>query len=438
MEFVMFYRLVVSPLVLLLLIACCASAAEPLSSEVLAQRLISNTVTVRALLKPALPKTSSLRGNKNKNAAKTATGSSSKGPSSRQQSSATPDINICSGVSLGRDRIVTFCPVAPQGRYHVTLADGQQAVATPVVIDYYSGLTLLKATGVKLEGLVMATKKPKPGSKIITAAAAGLERPSLSVGTLSASGRVVGRAGLPPLLECDLRTTETSSGAGVLNTEGQLLGVVAATDSPGERKGWTYAVPATHVIRLVRANIAGQLVVLRRRRPVVGWTLAAGNGKNIVIVQHVVIGGAADRAGVKKGDQLAETLGRKIHNPYQAVNGILNLQPGDRVTCVLVEKSGKRRVVQLTLGGGRTISGAAPQNNVKATFSRGGPYRFDAGNNLQRGVLSPNQNRSPLNQESIIRRQQKHIETLLRAQQEAESQIRELNKRVEKLDKPAK
>jgi S1-C subfamily serine protease len=433
MEFVMSCRLLLSPLVLLLLIAGGASAAEPLSSEVLAQRLISNTVTVRALLKPARHKASSPKGSKDKNAAKTA-----KGPSSQQQSNATPDINICSGVSLGRDRIVTFCPVAPQGRYHVTLADGQQAVATPVVIDYYSGLTLLKATGVKLEGLVMATKISQPGSKIITAAAAGLERPSLSVGILSASGRVVGRAGLPPLLECDLRTTETSSGAGVLNTEGKLLGVVAATDSPGERKGWTYAVPASHVVRLMRANIAGQVVVLRRRRPVVGWTLAAGNGKNIVIVQHVVIGGAAHRAGVKKGDQLAETLGRKIHNPYQAVNGILNLQPGDRVTCVLVEKSGKRRVVQLTLGGGQTISGVAPQNNVKAIFSRGGQYRFDAGNNLQRGVLSQNLNRPPLSQESIIRRQQAQIETLLRAQQKAASQIRELSKKVEKLDKPAK
>ncbi len=262
-------------------------------------------------------------------------------------------ITVCSGVSLGNGLLVTFHPlpfVAQLPRIRVTLPDGEQAEAQLRVVDRHTGLLLLEIDDRKLPGLASAGELPKAGGVVVTAAAAGIERPAVSAGILGASERTLAGIDLPPLLQCDVRTTETSCGSAVVDRHGKLLGIVAATTVPGQNDSWTYALPVRHVQRLLRAQSAGKTVELKRRRPVVGFTLGGADRPGVVLVERVDKSGPAAAAGIKVGDQLVETEGVKIRSAYQAIDLILKKLPGEALS-LAVERGGERRTLELQLGG---------------------------------------------------------------------------------------
>jgi serine protease Do len=206
---------------------------------------------------------------------------------------------------------------------------------------------------------------PAVGAWILSAAAWGTERPAVSVGILGACERRLAGAHYPPLLQCDLRTTETSSGAGVVDHTGRLIGVVVATDSEPGNRGWTYAVPAAHVKRLM--TIHGEqpqrtgVVILKRRRPEIGMVL--DGQQQTVVVSRVFDESPAERAGIRVGDQIITADGVMIRSVYQAVRPMLYKQPGDTME-FLVEREGKQIRASVVLGGGIELP-SAPFANVR-------------------------------------------------------------------------
>ncbi len=302
-----------------------SSAADREPNEVAAQKLLATTVTVRATVRMTAPQAD--------------------------------EVVVASGVSLGKGRIVTFAPATPRRetgerdtaaiRFRATLPAGEQAEAKLRVFDHYSGLVLLKVDAAELPALEIAKELPKVGATVLTAAAAGIEGPAISAGILGGADRTLPVVDLPPLLQCDVRTTETSSGAAIVDRDGRLIGIVAANTVPGERPGWTYAIPMSHLERLLAAEKDGQLIELKRRRPAIGLTLGPGDKDGIVQVERVEDGPAA-RAGIKAGDVILEADDRRIRSAYQAVNRIIAKQPGDKVTLV-IERAGEQRRVDVTL-----------------------------------------------------------------------------------------
>jgi S1-C subfamily serine protease len=306
------------------------TASEPEANEGAADRLLATTATVRFTVHGAVPQAD--------------------------------EVVVASGALLGKGRLVTFGgdrePLA--ARFRVTLPTGDQAEAKLRVWDHYSGLLLLKIDAAELPGLEIARDLPKIGATVLTAAAAGIERPAVSAGILGGADRTLPVVDLPPLLQCDLRTTETSSGAAVVDRDAHLIGIVAANTAPSERPGWTYAVPMSHVKRLLEAEKDGELIELKRRRPAVGFTLGPAEQEGTVQVDRVQDGPAA-RAGIKKGDLILEADGRRIRSAYQAVNRIMTKQPGDKMT-LLIDRGGKQRQVELTLD----VAGGPPVGALEA------------------------------------------------------------------------
>jgi S1-C subfamily serine protease len=271
------------------------------------------------------------------------------------QSVAAPqDVTVCSGVSLGNRLVVTFAQVpsprvsVPQ--FKVTLPDGQQSSAEVRVVDQYSGLSLLECPNGDLPGLDCCETPSKVGDTVYTAAASGIEPPVVSRGIVSGLERALTGTGLPPLLLCDLRTTETSSGAPLVNESGELVGGIIAAGASNQMANRAYAVPAQYVNRLINAHKSDDLVVLERRRPTVGLTMRQGDKDGTVEVEHVTPKGPAEQAGIRKGDRILEAEGRKIRSAYQAVDLILSRQPGDKVE-FLVEQNGAEKDVKVQLGG---------------------------------------------------------------------------------------
>jgi S1-C subfamily serine protease len=319
---------------LVLTLAASVSAAPPIDAEGVADKLLAATVTVRI----SAPKPTPIEP---------------EAPSKTMR--AVDSIFLASGVSLGRGLIVTFYNNPGPARFRATLPDGEQADADLRVTDDYSGLRLIEIANQRLPGLELAVENPQAetltiGMPVMTAAAMGIEKPVVSLGILGAADRSLGGSGLPPLLLCDVRSTETSSGAAIVNRDARLIGIVAAVSSPAERTGWTYAVPARYVQRLVASRVDKQQVVLRRQRPTAGLTLGAGAKEGTVRVERVDAGGPADRAGIRSGDLLLDVEGHKIRSAYQAVDLILKKQPGDQVQFQL-EQQGRQKEVALTLGG---------------------------------------------------------------------------------------
>ncbi len=332
------------------------SAQEP-TPEQISARIIATTVTVRATYPvvdpniPLVPKPvagvglvpAPVQYGPVVGPSQPATIPPAANPAEAKADPARPNVNlarpaartgvaVASGVSLGHGMIVTFLSAPGTARIRVTLpTEGGSAEARPVVVDHYSGLTLLEIDQTNLAFLSLVDKTPSIGSTVYTAAGSGTEEPMVSRGILSGTPRPMGSL-LPPVLPCDVRTTASSSGAPLVDSNGKLVGIVAGADSTG----WAYAVPVQHIERLMKARPPKGVVVMERRQPVLGLNLRPGSAETpeqppTVEVARVIPGGPSESAGFRLGDLVSEVDGKKVRILYDVSKIILSKQPGDRV-----------------------------------------------------------------------------------------------------------
>lgn len=287
-------------------------------------------------------------------------------PASDKSDTATA-AQVCTGVCVAPNMVITCAQAGTDAKIRLTAPGGGQSDATIRVVDEFSGLLLLEAPKLVVTPIASSAKQPTAGDEIYTAAAWGIESPVLARGIVSGVDRTIRIKTSPLLLQCDIRTTDTSSGAAIINSECFLLGIVVAIDSTDTRGGWTYAVPCSHIDRLLRAAREAtdktKVVVLKRRRPLVGMELT-GNGET-VSVERLVAGGPAEKAGLTVGDQVLEVDGATIRSVYQAVFPSLYKQPGDTMK-FRVARTGKDQVttehtLEVVLGGGVEIQSLPQQ-----------------------------------------------------------------------------
>jgi S1-C subfamily serine protease len=267
-------------------------------------------------------------------------------------------VTVCSGVCVRDGQIVTAAMAGTDSQIRITIAGGKQAEARLQVIDEFSGLALLKCDAKPVTPIELAAETPAVGGSVMTASGWGVELPLVSLGIVAGTERSRPGATYPPLIQCDLRTTDTSSGAGVVDRHGKLIGVIVAADSPESRRGWAYAIPVSHVERLLRtadAQKTAGVTIIKRRRPVVGWRLDQED--EAIVVQRVNAGGAADKAGIQVGDEVLAAEGVAIRSVYQASTPTLYKQPGDTIVYRIRNAKGVQDV-KIVLGGGVEVASA--------------------------------------------------------------------------------
>lgn len=406
------------------------SAKSPLSCEDVAERAQRATFTIRVPLHDQ----------------EAVDPESSGGPS---------QVHVCSAVSVGDGFLATHADIDPQAIVRITLPGGRQASAKLSVFDQYSGLSLLHATDLGEESAASALAPPDPpaplraGQEVVAAAAWGAEPAVISVGRIGGVARTLPGANLPPLVQCSLRTTETSAGGPLVNLRGQLVGVVVAASTADDKHGWTYAAPASHILRLKRSVAEGKVVIIPRRRPIAGMTLTAGEQAETVIVERVAPDGPADRAGLKEGDRIVAVDGILVRSVYQVVPRMMARQPGDKLRFQVAEGD-DRKAVDIVLGGGIALSPdriatveAATLVNPRIEIKRSdGPWRR-LDERVRASGSGPQRVREPDGEELLVKALDRYGDLIVRlreelqekeaAQSRNEAQIRALQAELEQL-----
>lgn len=165
-------------------------------------------------------------------------------------------------------------------------------------------------------------------------------------------------------IQTDAVINKGNSGGALTNASGELVGINSAIASPtGVYAGYGFAIPVNLVKKIVDDFV--EFGNVKRGYIGVSYTpitpeLAKDKGisdVNGLYVQDVVGGGAADGAGIKKGDILTKINGKLITGSPVLSETIGRARPGDKVN-ITYKRDGKEKQVSLTLKGEESLKSA--------------------------------------------------------------------------------
>lgn len=167
--------------------------------------------------------------------------------------------------------------------------------------------------------------------------------PSVTAGVVSGTGRNLAAesdgAGIyVDMIQTDASINPGNSGGPLVNALGEVIGVNSSIYTPsGGSVGLGFAIPINRVKRVTEDLLAHGVI----RRPWVGIKLQmpAPSAPRVqargVVVNSVVPGSPAARAGIQQGDVLVQSRDRQIHSPYDWEAERLELRVGEEVPLVL-------------------------------------------------------------------------------------------------------
>jgi S1-C subfamily serine protease len=303
------------------------------------------------------------------------------------------DGSIAGGVNRGsgfvfdvQGHIVTSAHVVRDARsIRITFQDGYVTQGELVGLDTYSDLAVIRVR-TQLERLVPLSLMADSSLVRVGQRAIGIGNPfglnsSMSAGIVSGIGRTLRSAELidgdapigfqnPSIIQTDTPINPGNSGGPLLNSRGEVMGVMIAirTDS-GMFQGVGFAVPANTIRRVVSDLIAGGSVnyawIGISVQPEENGFGVAGLADELdlpvssgVLVRGVTIGGPADEAGLRGGDQIVQVRGESICSGGDlivAINGTYVRNMDELITYLLFRTSPGERAILLVVRDGETF-----------------------------------------------------------------------------------
>lgn len=167
---------------------------------------------------------------------------------------------------------------------------------------------------------------------------------AVSMGIVSATER--GENGMPDYIQTDAAIHPGSSGGALINMRGELIGISTAflLSAVGGNSGIGFALPATSAKEIFHQIVQSGFVVR-------GWlgielqdmnrSLArsfAFRGSSGALVNEVIAGGPGERAGILRGDIIAEFNRETVRNAHQLCIQIAKTSPGNAVQIKVFRK----------------------------------------------------------------------------------------------------
>ncbi|MEZ4685180.1 MAG: trypsin-like peptidase domain-containing protein [Bacteroidia bacterium] len=166
-----------------------------------------------------------------------------------------------------------------------------------------------------------------------------------TAGIVSAIGRdleiIKDRAAIESFIQTDAAVNPGNSGGALVNLEGELVGINTAIASPtGAYAGYAFAVPA-NIVKKVVSDLRQYGEVQRGFSGI--YEVVNVDGKSSqqlglegisegVYVAELAEGGAAEQAGLRKGDVIIEADGIKIRDNARFKEVMARKRPGDSLS----------------------------------------------------------------------------------------------------------
>ena len=268
-----------------------------------------------------------------------------------------------SGVILTEDGYIATCAHVVEGAksVKVTLNDDTAYDATIVGTDDKNDIAIIKidATGLT-PAIVGDSETLTVGSEVIAIGnPLGELRGTATAGIISATNRTIEVEGQTmTLVQTDAAISPGNSGGGLFDATGKLIGIVNAKVSDSRAEGLGFAIPVNSVLDEISdllnygyvtgrpyLGVSTQDVTLRSRNRM--WYYS--DGTRCVLVEKVVSGSAAEKAGIQAGDLILKLEDKAISSGDELSSAIGNYKPGDTVTLTL-QRDGEELTVEVTFG----------------------------------------------------------------------------------------
>ena len=268
-----------------------------------------------------------------------------------------------SGVIITEDGYIATCAHVVEGAksVKVTLNDDTTYDAVIVGTDSKNDVAIIKidATGL-VPAVVGDSETLTVGSEVIAIGnPLGELRGTATAGIISATNRTIQVEGQAmTLIQTDAAISPGNSGGGLFDATGKLIGIVNAKVSDSRAEGLGFAIPVNSVLDEINdllnygyvtgrayLGVTTQDVTLRSRDRM--WY--SSEGTRCVMVEKVISGTAAEKAGIRSGDLILKLGDTQITSGDSLSTAIGNYKPGDTVTLTM-QRDGKEMTLEVTLG----------------------------------------------------------------------------------------
>ena len=203
-------------------------------------------------------------------------------------------------------------------------------------------------------------------------------RSTITAGIVSAKGRSMpnynGEFKIESFIQTDAAVNPGNSGGALVNKAGKLVGInTAIVSTTGSYTGYSFAVPSNIVKKIV-----GDLIDFGSvKRAKLGITMSPITDKlaeemklsslDGVYIVEVSKGGAADKAGIKKGDVLVSIDSTVLKSTSAVQEKVNSFHPGDKAVATII-RDGKTRTLEITFQGTVEETGTVAEDGTTAFY----------------------------------------------------------------------
>jgi Do/DeqQ family serine protease len=242
----------------------------------------------------------------------------------------------------------------------VDLNDGRTLDAKLVGSDPPSDLAVLKIDANGLPVLALGdSDKVRVGDVVLAIGNPLGIGQTVTMGIISAKGRqtrLQGTGSFEDFLQTDAPINQGNSGGALVSTNSELIGINSQILSPsGGSIGIGFAIPS-NMARTITDTLVNTGKVRRGQLGVVVVPAASEAARELgikenkgVVVYLVTPGGAAERAGLKKGDVITAFNGAPVSDSNAFRNLVASMAPGTDVTLTVL-RDGREQQIRASLG----------------------------------------------------------------------------------------
>lgn len=246
----------------------------------------------------------------------------------------------------------------------VTLHDGSTHNAKIIGTDPTTDIALIKIEAENLPVLPFGKSEDlKLGEWVLAIGNPYGLTSTVTAGIVSAKGRALGvipsQMGIESFIQTDAAVNPGNSGGALVTVDGSLVGINTVIKSPtGSYTGYSFAVPSS-IVRKIVADLREYGIVQRAMLGIAmseisdQWIEQFGKETGVkerggIYIGEVSSGGAAEAAGIKKGDILVAINDAPINTSSQVQESIAKFRPNDKIK-ISVKRDGVVKHFEVTL-----------------------------------------------------------------------------------------